>query len=171
MVGGVTAQEDSILDRAITETYASRDITPEVDFIKKQAPVLQDLYTVLDNMDGGQDLASKLEKYTQGTYSMFINQPTNIDINNRFIVFSIRDLEEELRPIAMYIILNFIWNLVRAERKKRLLIVDEAWIMMKHEDGASFLFGLAKRARKYYLGITTIRLTRCFHFSSFRFLF
>lgn len=107
-------------------------------------------------MDGGKGLAQRLYKFTKGSYAGFTNQPTNIDIKNRLIVFSIRDLEEELRPIAMYIVLNFIWSLIRAELKKRVLIVDEAWVLMKYEDGASFLFGLVKRCRKYFLGVTTI---------------
>lgn len=156
MTGGVTSAEDALLDQAITQTYASRDITPGTDFKNKQPPLIEDLQAVLEGMEGAKDLAARLEKYTKGSYATFINQPTNVDINNRLIVFSIRDLEEELRPVAMYIVLNFIWNLIRAELKKRLLFIDEAWLMMKHEDGASFLFSLAKRARKYYLGISTI---------------
>jgi len=156
MLGGVTPEEDAVLDRAITETYASRDITPDADFSGKTPPLMQDLQTVLENMEGAKDVAAKLEKYTKGTYSTFINQPTNIDVKNRLIVFSLRDLEDQLRPMAMYIVLNFIWGLIRAELKRRLLIIDEAWWMMKSEDSASFLFGLAKRARKYYMGVSTI---------------
>jgi conjugal transfer ATP-binding protein TraC len=157
MVGAITPEEDAILDRAITETYSSRDITPETpNFSSKQAPLMEDLQTVLESMEGAGSLAARLEKYTKGTYSTFLNKPTNIDVGNRLIVFSIRDLEEEVRPIAMYIVLNFIWGLIRAELKKRLLFIDEAWYMMKHDDAAMFLFGLAKRARKYYLGISTI---------------
>ena len=101
-------------------------------------------------------MAQRLEKYTQGTFGGLLNQQTNVVLNNQLVVFSIRDLEESLRPIAMYIILNFIWNIVRSELKKRILAVDEAWILMQHEDSARFLFGIAKRARKYYLGLTTI---------------
>jgi type IV secretory pathway VirB4 component len=156
MVGKITPEEDSILDRAITETYASREITPDADFAGKEAPVLSDLETVLRNLEGGKDLAEKLYKYTKGSFAGFLNQPTNIDVNNRLIVFSIRDLEEELRPIGMYVVLNFIWNIIRAKLAKRLLFIDEAWIMMKNDDSAQFLFGLVKRARKYYLGVTTI---------------
>jgi len=114
------------------------------------------LQKVLENMEGGRGLAERLYKYTQGSYAGFTNQPTNVDIKNRLIVFSIRDLEDELRPIAMYIVLNFIWSLIRAQLKKRVLVIDEAWVLMKYEDGATFLFGLVKRARKYFLGITTI---------------
>ncbi len=156
MLGQIAPEEEGILDRALNETYAARDITPERDFSQAQPPLLEDLETVLRNMEGGSGLAERLYKFTKGSYAGFTNQPTNIDIKNRFIAFSIRDLEDELRPIAMYIILNFIWSLIRAELKKRLMIVDEAWWMMKYETGASFLFGLAKRCRKYYLGLTTI---------------
>lgn len=156
MFGKVTPEEDALLDRAITETYASREIVPGMDFTGKEAPVLSDLETILRNLEGGHDMAEKLYKYTKGSFSGFVNQPTNIDINNRLIVFSIRDLEEELRPIGMYIVLNYIWNLIRAKLAKRLLFIDEAWIMMQNEDSATFLFGLVKRARKYYLGISTI---------------
>jgi len=156
MLGHVTPEEDSLLDRAITETYASRGIVPEEDFSMATAPLLEDLETVLRNIEGGKGMAERLYKYTKGSFSGFVNQSTNINIDNRLIVFSIRDLEEELRPVAMYIILNFIWNLTRARLKKRLLIIDEAWWMMKYEDSAVFLFGLVKRARKYFLGVSTI---------------
>jgi type IV secretory pathway VirB4 component len=111
---------------------------------------------VLSGMDGTENILSRLEKYTRGTWSGFLNQPTNVDITKRFTVFCIRNMEEELKPIAMHIITHHIWTAVRKELRKRLLIVDEAWIMMKSEDTASFLFGLAKRGRKYYLGIATI---------------
>lgn len=156
MLGGLTPEEDSILDSAITETYASRDITPESHFSEVTPPLMSDLKTVLENMAGGESLARRLEKYTTGSYGAFLNQPTNINVDTRIVVFNIRDMEEELRPIAMYIILRFIWNLVRSELKKRVLIVDEAWWLMQYDDGASFLYGMAKRARKYFLGLTTI---------------
>ena len=117
---------------------------------------MEDLQKVLENMEGGRALAQRLYKYTQGSYAGFTNQPTNVDIKNRLIIFSIRDLEDELRPIAMYIVLNFIWNLIRANLKKRVLVIDETWVLMKYEDGANFLFGLVKRARKYFMGVTTI---------------
>lgn len=156
MVGGLNPTEEALLDRAITETYASRDITVGNDFSNATPPLLGDLETVLRGMDGGALLADRLYRFTKGNYAGFTNQPTNINIANRLIVFSIRDLEAELRPVAMYIILNYIWNLIRAQLKKRVLIIDEAWWMMKYEDSASFLFALAKRCRKYYLGITTI---------------
>lgn len=158
MLKEISAEEDAILDRVIIETYASRDITAEnFGTIKElNPPLLEDLQVVLENTEGGESMGKRLEKFTRGSYAGFTNAPTNIDIKNRLIVFSIRDLEEELRPIAMYIVLNFVWNLVRSELKRRLLVVDEAWWMMKYKDSASFLFGLVKRARKYYLGVTTI---------------
>jgi len=156
MLGGVTPAEDAILDQAITETYASRDITSDSDFTDKAPPLLEDLENVLMNFDGGKDMANKLYRFTKGSYAGFVNHPTNIDVDKRLVVFSIRDLEEDLRPIAMYIILNYIWGLIRANLKRRIMVVDEAWIMMKHEDSAAFLYRLAKRSRKYYLGITTI---------------
>jgi len=136
----------------------SHKLTREIQthFSKAQAPLLSDLKTILENMSGGRNIAIRLNKFTEGSFAGFANQPTNIDMKNRMIVFSIRDLEDELRPIAMYIVLNFIWNIVRAELRRRILLIDEAWWMMKYKDGASFLFGLVKRARKYYLGITTI---------------
>lgn len=158
MFGEITAEEESIIDRVLIETYASRDITAENFGSTRELnpPLLEDLQVVLENTEGGSALAKRLEKYTRGSYAGFTNVPTNVDIKNRLIVFSIRDLEEELRPIAMYIILNFVWNLIRSELKQRILVIDEAWIMMKNKDSASFLFGLVKRARKYYLGVTCI---------------
>ncbi|MCL4399732.1 ATP-binding protein [Patescibacteria group bacterium] len=158
MLGEVTPEEEALLDRAITETYTSRDITAENFGTLKELnpPLLEDLQTILQNTEGGQGMAQRLDRFTHGSYAGFTNAPTNVDIKNRLIVFSIRDLEEELRPIAMYIVLNFVWNLVRSSLKSRLLVIDEAWWMMKYKDSASFLFGLVKRARKYYLGVTTI---------------
>ncbi len=156
MLGKLSPEEDALLDRAITETYASHEIVPGADFSAAQTPLLEDLETVLRNLEGGRPMAERLYKFTKGSFSGFLNQPSNVDIGNRLIVFSIRDLEDELRPIAMYVILNFIWNLIRARLKKRIMIIDEAWIMMKFEDAATFLFGLVKRARKYYLGVSTV---------------
>ncbi|MBI2024518.1 MAG: ATP-binding protein [Candidatus Harrisonbacteria bacterium] len=156
MLGKIKPDEEAMLDRAVSETYAAFDIVPGKDFSSAKPPLLENLQTVLENMEGGRDLAQRLYRFTKGSYAGFTNKQTNIDIKNRMIVFSIRDLEDELRPIAMYIILNFIWNLVRAELKKRVMLIDEAWWMMKYPDGASFLFGLVKRARKYFLGISTI---------------
>jgi len=155
-LGELTPEENSTLDQALTETFASKDITPESDLKNIAPPLLEDLQTVLENMDGGERIAKRLERYTRGTFAGFLNQPTNIDINRNLIVFSVRDMEDELKPVAMYLILQFIWNLIRSELKKRIMIVDEAWWMMKYESGASFLHGIAKRCRKYWLGLTTI---------------
>jgi len=158
MLGAITPEEDSLLDRVITETYAARDITADNFGVTKELnpPLLEDLQVILQNTEGGRNMAARLDKFTHGSYAGFTNAPTNVDIRNRLIIFSIRDLEDELRPIAMYIILNFVWNLIRSELRQRILVIDEAWWMMKYKDSALFLFGLVKRARKYYLGVTTI---------------
>ncbi|HRH55382.1 MAG TPA: DUF87 domain-containing protein [Candidatus Paceibacterota bacterium] len=156
MLGGLSPEEDAIIDRAITETYALKDITGDADFNGVEPPLLSDFENVLSGMEGSESLVIRLSKYTHGTWAGFINQPTNIDINKQFVVFSVRDMEDELKPIAMYIITHYIWNAVRKELRKRLLIIDEAWWMMKSDDTASFLYSLAKRGRKYYLGVATI---------------
>lgn len=156
MMGGLTAEEDALIDRAITETYALKDITADSDFRNIEPPLLSDFELVLSGLEGGESLAQRLTKYTKGTWAGFINRPTNIDINKKFVVFSLRDMEDELKPIAMYIVTHYIWSAVRKELKKRLLVIDEAWWMMKSEDTASFLLNLAKRGRKYYLGLATI---------------
>jgi len=156
MLGGLTPEEDAIMDRAITETYALKDITPESNFAAAEPPLMSDFELVLSGMEGGESLAQRLTKYTKGTWAGFINRPSNIDINKKFVVFSLRDMEEELKPVAMYIVMHHIWNAIRKELKKRLLVIDEAWYLMKSEDTASFLLGLAKRGRKYYLGLATI---------------
>ncbi len=156
MLGGLTPEEDAIIDRAISETYALKDISGDADFTGVEPPLLSDFENVLSGMEGSTSLVQRLSKYTRGTWAGFLNQPTNVDINNQFIVFSVRDMEDELKPVAMYIVTHYIWNAVRHELKKRLLIIDEAWWMMKSEDTASFLFSLAKRGRKYFLGLATI---------------
>jgi len=156
MMGGLSAEEDALIDRAITETYALKDITADSDFKNVEPPLLSDFELVLGGMEGGESLAQRLSKYTRGTWANFINRPSNIDINKKFVVFSIRDMEDELKPVAMYIVTHYIWNAIRRELKKRLLVIDEAWWMMKSEDTASFLLSLAKRGRKYYLGLATI---------------
>jgi type IV secretory pathway VirB4 component len=156
MLGGLSPEEDAIVDQAITETYALKDITEGSDFTNAEPPLLTDFEMVLSGMEGTDSLLHRLSKYTQGTWAGFINKPTNIDINKKFIVFSVRDMQDELKPVAMYIITHFIWNAIRRDLRKRLLIIDEAWWMMKSEDTASFLYGLAKRGRKYYLGMATI---------------
>ncbi len=156
MLGGLTPEEDSLIDRAITETYALKDITPESDFANIEPPLLSDFEIVLSGMEGSESVLQRLSKFIHGTWSSFLNQPSNVDINRKFVVFSVRDMEDELKPAAMYIVTHHIWNAVRRNIKKRLLVVDEAWWMMKSEDTASFLFSIAKRGRKYWLGLATI---------------
>ena len=156
MLGGLTPEEDAIMDRALTETYASKDITSDSDFSKINPPLMSDLEAVLETMEGADSLLKRVRKFTKGTYANFFNQQSNVDMKNGLVVFGIRDMEEGLRPIAMYIIMRYIWNQIRSELKKRIFVVDEAWWLMKSDDGASFLFGITKRARKYWLGVTTI---------------
>lgn len=156
MLGGLTPEEDAIIDRAINETYALKDITPDSDFATIEPPLMSDFELVLAGIEGSEGLLQKITKYTKGTWSGFINKPTNVDINKKLVVFSVRDLEDELKPVAMYLVTHYIWNAVRRELRKRLLVVDEAWWMMKSDDTASFLYSLAKRGRKYYLGLCTI---------------
>ncbi len=156
MLGGLSPEEDAIIDRAITETYALKDITAESNFANIEPPLMSDFELVLAGMQGAESLVQRLTKYTRGTWAGFLNRPTNVDINNKFVVFSLRDMEDELKPVAMYIVTHYIWNAVRKNLRKRLLVIDEAWWMMKTEDTASFLLSMAKRGRKYYLGMATI---------------
>ena len=156
MLGGITPEEDSIIDQAIHETYALKDITGENDYRDQEPPLLSDFEMVLAGMEGSESLVQRLSKFTSGTWAGFMNEPTNIDIDEKFVVFSLRDMEEELKTIAMYIVTNHIWSAVRRELKKRLLVIDEAWWMLKSPDTAAFLHSLAKRGRKYFLGLATI---------------
>lgn len=157
MLGKMNPEEEGLMDKALIDTYALKGInmnTPNPGEI--EPPTMEDLYSVLSSMEGGENLAQRLQKYTVGTFAGIFNKNTNINLDTGLVVFCIRDLEDSLRPIAMYIILNYIWNRVRSSLKKRLLVIDEAWSLVQHEDSARFLYGLVKRARKYYLGITTI---------------
>ncbi|MDD5043524.1 MAG: ATP-binding protein [Patescibacteria group bacterium] len=157
MLGKLSPQEDTIIDQALLQTYAKKDITPETDLSQGvEVPLMKDFENILEGMEGGGDLVMRLRKYTEGTFAGLFNHPTNVDIKNQLVVFSVRDLEDELRPLAIYNIVNFIWNVVRSERKKRILVVDEAWWLMQNEDSAKFIFALVKRCRKYYMGVTTI---------------
>ncbi len=156
MLGGLSPEEDSMVDRAISETYAMKDITPNSDFSNIEPPLLSDFEMVLGGMEGSDSVMQRLVKYTKGSWSTFLNRPSNVDINKKFVVFSVRDMEDELKPVAMYIVMHYIWVTIRKNMKKRLLVVDEAWWMMKSEDTASFLYSIAKRGRKYYLGLSTI---------------
>lgn len=156
MLGGLTPEEDAIIDTTLHEVYALKDITGSGDYTQLSPPLLTDFEMVLAGMEGSESLVQRLTKYTSGTWAGFMNEPTNVDINQKFVVFSLRDMEEDLKTIAMYIITNHIWGAVRRELKKRILVIDEAWWMLKSEDTAAFLHNIAKRGRKYYLGLATI---------------
>ncbi|MFA5821212.1 MAG: DUF87 domain-containing protein, partial [Candidatus Gracilibacteria bacterium] len=157
MLGAMTPEEESVLDKALIDVYALKGITMElVDPSVFAPPTMEDLAQVLNSMDGADSLFKRLSKYTTGSFAGIFNKPSNIDLSDGLMVFCVRDLEEELRPIAMYIVLNYIWAKVRSKLKKRILVVDEAWNLMQHSDSGKFLYSLVKRARKYYLGVTTI---------------
>ncbi len=157
IVSGLSPAEEADIDQALIDTYARVGITSDPLTHNSTPPTISDLYDTLLHMgSSGPGLAQRLRKYTTGTFAGIFSQQSNIDINNNMVVFNIRDLEDELRPVAMYIVLNHIWNITRTDQKKRMLIVDEAWQLMRYEDSANFLFSLAKRARKYQLGLTTI---------------
>ena len=158
MLGGLSPEEDSILDEALTETYGIRDITPQADpkTWQNNTPLMSDFQEVLESMTGAESLVKRIRKFTKGTFADFFNQQSNISVDKGLVVFGIRDMEESLRPIALYIIMRYVWNIVRTKLKKRILVIDEAWWLMQSDDGASFLFGIAKRGRKYWLGVTTI---------------
>jgi len=158
MMGNLSPQEEALLDRAIILTYKQKGITPEPATQKKEPPLLEDLYKVLIGMEEttAENLAARLEKYVKGSFRGIFDQHTNIDLQNTFVVFSIKELEDALRPVAMFMILDYIWTRIKKDLKKRLLIVDEAWYMMRYPDSGAFMYSMAKRARKYYLGLTTI---------------
>lgn len=156
MIGNLTYEEDSIVDRALLETYARKDITPDADLSNIEPPIMKDFQDILEGMEGGADLATRLQKYTEGTFASLFNNPSNVQMDNQLVCFSVRDLEDELRPMSIYTVVNYIWNVVRSEVRKRILVIDEAWWLMQHEDSAKFIFALVKRCRKYYLGVTTI---------------
>lgn len=156
LLGKLNNEEDAIIEHSLLEVYMSKGITKDPKSQKNPAPLMGDLYNLLLRTQNGLSLAQRMEKYVSGTFAGIFNKPTNIDLHKGFVVFNIRDLETSLRPIAMYMILDYIWARVRAERRKRMLIVDEAWLMMENEDAAKFIFSIAKRARKYFLGLTTI---------------
>ena len=156
LVGDLSHAEDSLVDRALIETYAKKDITPDSDLSNVTPPLMSDFQAVLEGMQGSDDLVLRLKKYTEGTFAGLFNSPTNIDVKNQLISFSVRDLEDELKPAAIYTIISYIWNVVRSSVKRRVLVVDEAWWLMQREDSAKFLFAIVKRCRKYYLGVTTI---------------
>ncbi len=156
MLGQFTHEEDSIIDRALIETYAKKDITADTDLTRAEPPLFQDFQEVLEGMVGADDLVTRLKKYTEGTFAGLLNSPTNVEMNNQLVTFSVRDLEDELKPIGIQLIVSYIWNTVRSQLKKRIMVIDEAWWLMQQEDSAKFIFALVKRCRKYYLGVTTI---------------
>jgi len=158
IMGAMTPIEEAILDRALVQTYKQKGITPEPSTQGRQPPLLEDLYKVLIGMEEerANSLAARLEKFVKGSLRGIIDQQSNVNISNQFTVFDIKELSNELRPIAMFIILDYIWTKIRKDLKRRILVVDEAWYLMQHPDSALFLYGMAKRARKYYLGVTTI---------------
>lgn len=156
MLGEVSPAEDSILDRALIETYAKKDITADADLSRVEPPLMSDFISILEGFEGTENMVIKLKKYTEGTFAGLFNSPTNIDTHNQLMVFSVRDLEDELRSLAIYMIVNYIWNTVRSELKKRILVIDEAWWLMQNEDSAKFIYALVKRCRKYYMGVTTV---------------
>lgn len=157
MGGALSPTEEADLDQALLDTYAKAGITGDPLTHQTPPPTINDLYETLLHMQGtGPSMAQRLRKYTSGTFAGIFSQQSNVDINNNMVVFNIRDLEDELRPVAMYIVLNHIWNKTKSDKKRRNLIIDEAWQLLKYQDSANFMFSLAKRARKYYLGLTTI---------------
>ncbi|OIP87050.1 hypothetical protein AUK05_02215 [Candidatus Shapirobacteria bacterium CG2_30_35_20] len=158
MLGAMDPMEESVLDRAVMEAYKAKGITPDPETQTREPPLVEDLYKALIGMENerAQNLAARMEKYIKGSFAGIFNQKTTVNLQNKFVVFGIRNLEESLRPVAMHIVLDYIWTVVKKELKKRILIVDEAWYLMQFEDSASFLRGIVKRGRKYYLGVTTI---------------
>ncbi|MFC1625579.1 VirB4-like conjugal transfer ATPase, CD1110 family [Patescibacteria group bacterium] len=158
IMGKITPTQEALLDRAFVATYKAKGITMDPDTQSKEPPLMEDLYKTLIGMEvpDALDLAARIEKFVRGSFVGIFDKQTNIDITNPFTVFSVKDLQDELRPIAMFIILDYIWTRVKKNIKRRLLVVDEAWQMMKFEDTAQFLWSVVKRARKYYLGLTTI---------------
>jgi type IV secretory pathway VirB4 component len=158
MLGEMNAEQEALLDRALVAAYKAKGITPDPATQSNKPPLMEDLYKTLIGMENPEtdDLAARLEKFITGSFRGIFDQPSNIDITNQFTVFSVKEMEDELRPIAMYVILDFIWTRIKKEMKKRLLVIDEAWYFMQHPDSAKFIYSMTKRARKYYLGITTI---------------
>jgi len=158
MLGTMDPIEESILDKSIMEAYKAKGISPDPETQNREAPLIEDLYKALIGAEEekAKNLAARLEKYIKGSFAGIFNQKTTVNLNNSFVVFGIRNLEDSLRPVAMHIVLDYIWTIVKKELKKRILVVDEAWYLMQHDDSAAFLRGIIKRGRKYYLGVTTI---------------
>ena len=156
VLGTLTPEEDSMVDRALIETYNKKDITADSDLTTVEPPLMVDFQEVLGGIVGAESIVERLKKFTEGTFAGLFNSPTNIELTNQLVTFSVRDLEDELRPIGISMIVSYIWNVVRSSLKKRILVIDEAWWLMQNEDSARFIYALVKRCRKYYLGVTTI---------------
>jgi type IV secretory pathway VirB4 component len=158
MLGEMSAQQEALLDRAIIAAYKAKGVTPDPATQTNEPPLMEDLYKALVGMEREEsdDLAARLEKFITGSFRGIFDQPSNVDIHSQFTVFSVKEMEESLRPIAMYVILDFIWTRIKKDLKKRILVIDEAWYFMMHPDSAAFVYSMVKRARKYFLGITTI---------------
>lgn len=157
LIWGLDAAEEAILDKALQATYSLKEITfTDDDCTHKTIPTMHDLLNVLEGMEWGDLMWLKLSKYVTGTFANLFNNETNIDLNNNLTVFSIRDIEDALKTPAMYNVLNYIWTKVRAKKTPRMLVIDEAWIMMQSKVAANFLFQLVKRARKFGLWVSTI---------------
>ena len=158
IMGQITPTQEAMLDRALIMTYKAKGITNDPDTQSKEPPLMEDLYKVLIGMEEGPavELAARLERFIKGSLTGIFSAQSNIDLTNSFTVFSVRDLPDQLRPLSIHMILDYVWTKIRSRLKKRLLIVDEAWYLMRNQDSADFLVDMAKRARKYYLGLTTI---------------
>ncbi|EKD80370.1 MAG: Type IV secretory pathway VirB4 component-like protein [uncultured bacterium] len=158
MVGDMTPQEEALLDRALVTTYQMKGISRDPSTHALEPPLMEDLYKVLAGMEEavGRGLADRLEKYVKGSFQGIFSQKSNVNFGNQLTVFGIKNLQDELRPTAIFIILDYIWTKIKRDLKRRLLVVDEAWYLMKSDDSATFLYSIAKRARKYFLGLTTI---------------
>lgn len=158
MVGTTTAEEDAIIHNALELTYKQKGITYDPKTHKSEPPILEDLYKVFVGMETqtAQNLALRLEKFVKGSFGTIFNQKSNIKLNNPMTAFSFKNLEDQIRSIAIFIIVDFMWNTIKKSNHKRILIVDEAWYLMKTQSSAEFLWDFAKRARKYNLGLTTI---------------
>jgi type IV secretory pathway VirB4 component len=169
MAGGLNAEERAGVDKAILQTYKDFGwlMTPKVKVKKnkkekrgrkpkeKTYPILKDFYKTLKHMKQ-RKLCSKLEKFVKGSLSFVFDSQTNIKLDNRLVIFDIKDLDESLRQIMMLVVANFVESQVKTDPQKRILVVDEGWILLQHEESARFIAGLTRRARKYYLGVTII---------------
>jgi type IV secretory pathway VirB4 component len=158
LVGGLNAEEKAVLDKAIIQTYKQAGFTmtgSSKSKKQKNFPLLKDLYKVLKEMKQ-KNLCNRLERFVKGSLASVFDSQTNIELNNRLVVFDIKDLTESLRQIMMMVVANFVNNQVKSHPQKRILVIDEGWLLLQHEESARFVAGLVRRARKYYLGVTII---------------